>query len=182
MGARHKSMGVVLFCTVLMAQGVRAENCRVSVSQPHVDYGVIRRPALVERPSVALGTRTVQLNVTCVEASPMALRFIGVPDGQGFRLGRQGRFHLRLSRAQVDGRTVEWEAAQLPGEAVTGQLLPGQTLVARAAGEPVAGQRMVAQVEIDVDLPSYALQVPNETRLEGRGSFELVTPAVPRSR
>ncbi|WP_308701627.1 hypothetical protein [Pseudomonas poae] len=112
----------------------------------------------------------------------MALRFIGVADGQGFRLGRQGRFHLRLSRAQLDGRTVEWEAAQLAGEPATGRLLPGQTLVARAAGVSVTGQRLVAQVEIDVDLPSYALQVPNETRLEGQGSFELVTPADPRNR
>lgn len=176
MVGKLKSIGFVLFCSVWMAQVAQADNCRLSVSQSRIDYGVIRQEALVESPSVALGTRWLQLNVICAEPSTMALRFIGTADGQGFRFGRQGRFHLRLKHAQLDGRTVEWEAAQQPGEAANGQLLPGQTLVARAAGLPLAGQRLTAQVEVLTDLPSDALQVRNETRLEGQGAFELVSP------
>jgi len=56
MAAKWRSAGVVLFCALLMAQGVRAENCRLSVSQPRLDYGVIRREAVVQSTSVALGT------------------------------------------------------------------------------------------------------------------------------
>ncbi|WP_207255264.1 hypothetical protein, partial [Pseudomonas sp. GW704-E2] len=174
MAAKWRSAGVVLFCALLMAQGVRAENCRLSVSQPRLDYGVIRREAVVQSTSVALGTRTLHLNVVCTQPSMMALRFIGAADGQGFRFDRQGRMRLSLKHAQVDGRTVEWGVAHLPGETVSGALLPGQVLVARAAGQALVGQRLTAQVDVDIDLPSDALQVRDETRLEGQGTFELV--------
>ncbi len=182
MTAKWKSAGVALFCSLLMAQGVRAENCRLSVSQPRIDYGVIRREALVESTSVALGTRTLHLNVVCAQPSVMALRFVGAADGQGFRFDRQGRMRLQFRQAQVDGRAVEWAAAHLPGATVSGQLLPGQVLVARAADQLLLGQRLTAQVEVDIDLPSDALQVRHETRLEGQGTFELVSPAAPPTR
>jgi len=104
MAAKWRSAGVVLFCALLMAQGVRAENCRLSVSQPRLDYGVIRREAVVQSTSVALGTRTLHLNVVCTQPSMIALRFIGAADGQGFRFDRQGRMRLSLKHAQVDGR------------------------------------------------------------------------------
>lgn len=182
MAGKWKSACFTLFCSLLMAQGVRAEDCRLSVSQPRIDYGVIRREALVESASVALGTRTLHLNVACAQPSVMALRFIGAADGQGFRFDRQGRMRMYLRHAQVDGRAVEWEVAHLPGETVSGQLLPGQVLVARAAGQTMLGQRLTAQVDVDIDLPSDALQVRSQTRLEGQGTFELVSPAVPLSR
>ena len=70
-------------CTLSMAGGVRAENCQLSVSQPYIDYGVIRREAVVQSTSVALGTRTLHLNVVCTQPSMIALRFIGAADGQG---------------------------------------------------------------------------------------------------
>lgn len=182
MVAKLTSMGVVLFYAALIAQGARADNCQLSLSQSSIDYGVIRREALVESPTLGLGTRTLHLSVLCEEPSAMALRFVGVADGQAFRFGRQGRFRLRLKQALVDGRAVEWEGAHVPGETTSGQLLPGQILVARAAGVPVTGRRLTAQVEIDTDLPSDALQVRSQTSLEGRGSFELISPAVPLSR
>lgn len=137
MAANRKGMGFALMCTLLMVQGVRAENCRVSVSQPRIDYGVIRKETLAPSASFALGTRTVHLSVLCAEPSAMALRFVGAADGQGFRFGREGRFRLTLKHAQVDGHPVVWGAAHLPGEAASGQLLPGQVLVA-----PVAGNRL----------------------------------------
>lgn len=172
-------LGCALFCTVLLAQGAHAENCRLSVSQPRIDYGVIRREALVESTTVTLDTRTLQLNVLCVEPSVMALRFIGAADGQAFRFGRQGRLRLSLKHAQVDGRAVDWD---LPGGGAAGQLLPGQVLTARVAGRPVTGQRLTAQVDIDTDLPAEALQVRSQTSLEGQGRFELVSPAVQLNR
>ena len=179
MGGNPKRMGFLLLFTMVIAPGVQAENCRLTVSQPRIDYGVIHREALVERPSLALGTRTLQLTVTCAAPAAMALRFIGAADGKGFLFGRQGRFHLRLKHAQVDGRTVEWQVAHLPGETASGELLPGQVLVARAAGVPVTGQRLSAQVEVETNVPSAALHVRNEERLEGQGTFELVSPVVP---
>ncbi|MGY2377154.1 hypothetical protein ACW9IB_21890 [Pseudomonas sp. SDO524_S393] len=162
----------------MTAQGARADNCQLSITQPRVDYGVIRREPFDERSRVTLGTRTLHLNIQCDEPSPMMVRFNGVAsDGQGFRFGREGRFRLRLKQARVDGLAVQWRERGLPGESAIGQLLPGHTLVAQSMG-----RRLTAQVDIDTDLPSHALQVRSQTLLEGQGSFELVTPAVPPSR
>jgi hypothetical protein len=176
MAADLKEMGLALMCTLLMAQGVRAENCRVSLSQPRIDYGVIRKETPAPSASFALDTRTVHLNVLCTEPSAIALRFVGAADGQGFRFGREGRLRLTLRQAQVDGHPVAWALAHLPGEAASGQLLPGQVLVT-----PVAGKRLTARVDIDIELPSDALQVRSQTLLEGQGHFELVSPAAPLS-
>jgi hypothetical protein len=179
MAAKLKGMGVVLCCAVLLPQAVWAQNCRLSVSQSRIDYGVIRPLALLESPTVALGTRTLHLSVACAEPSTMALRFVGAAEGQDFRFGQQGRFRLSLKQALVDGRAVEWAATYSPGDAASGRLLPGQVLVARAAGVAVTGRRLTAQVEIDTELPADALQVRNQAELEGQGRFELVSPAAP---
>lgn len=180
MAVKHTSLPLALLCAVLAAPAAWAENCRLSVSQPRIDYGAIRREALVERTVLVLGTRSLHLSVLCTTPTAMALRFIAVAaDGQGFVFGRQGHFRLTLKHAQVDGRAVDWAATHQPGEPVSGQLLPGQTLVAQAAGVPVTGLRLTAQVDIDTELPADALEIRNETRLEGQGSFELVNSAVP---
>ena len=95
MAAKWRSAGVVLFCALLMAQGVRAENCRLSVSQPRLDYGVIRREAVVQSTSVALGTRTLHLiQLGCIEHGPCADDCLGHlvgdrPDGVEPRIGAQ---------------------------------------------------------------------------------------------
>ena len=178
MAVKLISLPLVLFCAVLVVPEALAQNCRLSVSQPRIDYGVIRRDGPFDRPTVALATRSLQLNVLCAEPAAVALRFIGVPaDGQGFRFGHQGRFWLSLKHAQVDGQAVALAAAQRPGEPANGQLLPGQTLVAHTAG-----RQFTAQVDIDTELPAGALHVRGETYLEGQGSFELVSPAAPQSR
>lgn len=182
MVGRLKSIGCAFCCTVLLAQGARAENCRLSVSQPRIDYGVIRREALVESATVRLATRTLLLNVLCVEPSAIALRFVGPADGHAFRFGQQGRLRLGLRHARLDGRAVEWAGGSQHSGGAGGQLLPGQILAARAAGMPLTGQRLTAQVDIDVDLPADALQVRSQTVWEGQGSFELVSPAVPQNR
>ncbi|MBM9486606.1 hypothetical protein JBE38_11815 [Pseudomonas sp. ICBG1301] len=177
MAVKLKCMGLALFCTVSVAQGVRAENCRLSLSQSRIDYGVVHREALRESPTVTLGSRTLHLSVLCAEPSAIALRFTGAADGRGFRFGQQGRLRLSLKHALMDGRAVDWGLAHLPGEATRGQLLPGQVLVARALGK-----RLTAQVDVDTDLPADAFEVRYQTVLESQGNFELVSPAVPLNR
>ncbi|NVZ80534.1 MULTISPECIES: DUF1120 domain-containing protein [Pseudomonas] len=166
----------VLLFVVMLANEARADNCRVSLSQPRVDYGLIRRAERLDmpagQPQLALGKRTLRLSIACEEPVSMALRFTGIPAGaQGFRFGRQGHFTLSLQSAQVDGKAVELAMSRLPGEPATGQLLPGHALVAQAAGMPVQGRRFTAVVNVETFLP--ALQaVRDETIFEGQGGFE----------
>ena len=179
---KRASLPLALLCMLLAALDAQAENCRLSLSQSHIDYGAIRRDAVVDNAAVVLATRTFNLTVLCVEPAAMALRFVAAPaDGQGFRFGREGRFRLRLKHAQVDGRAAGWWSAQAPDESAKGQLLPGQALIARAAGVPVTGRQLTAQVDLDTELPFDALMVRGEARLEGQGSFELISQAVPPS-
>lgn len=176
MFAKRRSLW--LLWVALVASQAQAENCRMTLSEPRVDYGVIRpSQASPGKATVMLDTpRTLHLSVLCTNPSTMALRFSGVAaDAQGFQFGRQGRFTLSLRQAQVDGRPVSWQ----PDEASGGQLLPGRALSASAGGAPVTGRRMTAQVEIAVQLPADALSVRREVLLEGRGQFELVSPAAP---
>lgn len=176
MFAKRRSLW--LLWVALVASQAQADNCRMTLSDPRVDYGVIRpSQASSGRAIVTLDTpRTLHLSVLCTNASTMALRFSGVAaDAQGFKFGRQGRFTLNLRQVQVDGRPVSWQ----PDEASSGQLLPGHTLYASTGGVPVTGHRLTAQVEIAVQLPADALSVRREVLLEGHGQFELVSPSVP---
>ncbi|WP_057006415.1 hypothetical protein [Pseudomonas trivialis] len=183
MAVKRQSLALALLCTALAAPGAWAENCRVSLSRSSIDYGAIRREALAESHQRLLATRSLHLDVVCTEPASMGLRFIGVAaDGQGFRFGRQGRYRLTLRQARLDGHAVGWMAAHLPGEPAGGQLMPGQTLMARVAGMPMIGRRLTAQVDIHADLPADALDVRSETRLEGEGSFELISSVAPLSR
>lgn len=173
-----KRRNLWLLWVTLVATQAQAENCRMTLSEPRVDYGVIRpAQATSGRALMTLDTpRTLHLSVLCTDPSAMSLRFNGVAaDAQGFRFGRQGRFTLNLRQAQVDGRPVSWQS----DDTSSGQLLPGRILYASVGGMPVTGRRLTAQVEIAVQLPADALSVRRETLLEGHGQFELVSPAVP---
>ena len=176
MFAKRRSLW--LLWVAVVASQAQADNCRMTLSEPRVDYGVIRpSQATSGRATVTLDTpRTLHLSVLCANPTAMALRFNGVPaDAQGFQFGRQGRFVLNLMQAQVDGIPVTWQTDATAG----GRLLPGRTVVASAAGVPMTGRRLTAQVEIEVHLPADALSMRRERRLEGRGQFELVSAAVP---
>ena len=173
-----RAAGLCLLLVALSVNQARAQDCQMILSEPRVDYGEIR-PSQASSGSVTarLDTqRTLHLSVLCANPTAMALRFNGVPaDAQGFQFGRQGRFVLNLMQAQVDGIPVTWQTDATAG----GRLLPGRTVVASAAGVPMTGRRLTAQVEIEVHLPADALSMRRERRLEGRGQFELVSAAVP---
>jgi hypothetical protein len=161
----------------LLANEARAEDCRLSLSQPRIDYGVLRRTELLDeqvgRQKTSLGKRTLHLSVICADPRAVAIRFAGVPAGaQGFRFGRHGSFTLDLKHGQVDGRAVELSVEPSSVYADNGRLLPGQVLIARTGGMPATGRRFSAQVDIDTYLPPEAFSVRHETMFEGQGRFE----------
>jgi len=174
---RRLCLGVsLLFMLAIAAPEASANDCRLSLSQPRVDYGVLRRAELGEplaSQPIILGRRTLQLSVVCAEPGAVALRFTGVPAGtQGYRFGRQGSFTLALKHAQVDGRAVELSTSQFTETATSGHLLPGHVLIAKAGGLPLTGTRFSAQVQVDTYLPPDAFSVRRETVFEGQGHFE----------
>jgi hypothetical protein len=169
---RHGLILYLLLFVMVLANEARADNCQVSLSQPRVDYGLVRQ-AERGHPQIALGKRTLRLSMACEVPVSMALRFTGVPAGlEGFRFGRQGHFTLSLQSAQVDGKSVELVMPHLSEEPATGRLLPGHRLVAHVAGMPVHGRRFTALVNVETYLPEALLAVRDETTFEGQGGFE----------
>ncbi|NWB61507.1 MULTISPECIES: hypothetical protein [unclassified Pseudomonas] len=169
---RHGLILYLLLFVVVLANEARANNCQVSLSQPRVDYGLVRQAERGD-PQIALGKRTLRLSMACEVPVSMALRFTGVPAGlEGFRFGRQGHFTLSLQSAQVDGKSVELVMPHLSEEPATGRLLPGHRLVAHVADMPVHGRRFTALVNVETFLPAALLAVRDETTFEGQGGFE----------
>ncbi|MFL6606933.1 MAG: hypothetical protein ACJ8HF_01740, partial [Pseudomonas sp.] len=94
---------------------------------------------------------------------------------EAFSLGPQGSFTLSLRQPRVDGQAVELFQGRARSLEQASRLLPGQTLVARHGGAPVQGRMFSAQVEVETYLPAHAARVRDETLIEGRGRFELVS-------
>ncbi len=162
---------VVSLLTVFEAS---ASECHLSVSQPQIDYGLLRPVSKPEARGAFLGKRMVRVSVVCADARVIALRFMGVPaDGQGFRFGREGRFDLTLQQPVLDGQAIELAPMHNRAER-GGHLRPDQALVLLKAGQPVSGRVFSAQVQIDTYLSNAAASVRDKTLLEGGGRFELV--------
>lgn len=191
---RCKSPGRVypclLFVMVLLISEVSAASCQLALSQPRVDYGVLRQGQVFDGHAnpQSLGKRTVLLNVVCIDPIPMALRFSGAPGGaQGFRFGGAGAVALSVRDAHLDGRSVDLVAEDSAPAEASERLVPGQVLIARAAGVPVTGRRLSVQLEIDPSLSSDAFSVRRETTLEGQIQVEWlprgvgVSPVAPPS-
>ena len=176
----------LLFVIAILASEASVANCQLVLSQPRVDFGILRHAQWLDGPasSSSLGKRTVGLNVVCIDPVPMAIRFGGLPaGGRGFRFGGEGVVTLSIRHAQLDGRPVDLAVDGSTGD----QLVPGQVLIARAAGVPVTGRRLSAQLEVDPYLPVDAFSVRRETTLEGQVQVEWVphgagiSPAAPQN-
>ncbi|WP_053150149.1 hypothetical protein [Pseudomonas sp. P97.38] len=162
-----------------MANPAKAEQCSVSLSQDRLDYGRLHQGELLvaqpDQAALALGKRTLSLNVVCAEPTTMALRFDSPGAGpEAFSLGLHGHFTISLTRPRLDGQAVELFQGRARTLEQGSRLLPGQTLVARQGGGPVRGRMFSAQVEIETYLPASAARVRDETSIDGRGRFELV--------
>lgn len=132
--------------------------CRISVSNPVVDYGLMSRWQLedIGAGSVSPGTRSLTVNVVCPYSRTIALRVEGERRGAGLRYGEHGATRLRLLDAQLDGNTVELRtvtsagvitenrghrlaltAEQRVAPVIQGRLAEGKILVARLEVQPV---------------------------------------------
>ncbi|CAD5203994.1 hypothetical protein [Pseudomonas sp. FEN] len=165
---------------VLLSVPARANDCTLSLSQSQIELGVLRPGALSiapGQPELFLGRRRLSLNIACPRPTTMALRFEAPAAGsQAFRFDRQGRFTVSLSNALLDGKPVTLGAAPYLVEATENRLIaPGQSLQVLARDLPAKGRFFSAQVEIDTHLPVSATRVRDETPVEGRGRFELLS-------
>ena len=93
-----------LCCTAAWAQD---QACEVRVSPPAFDFGLTDRGALLQQSAganeLSFGSRRVQVQVICEQASPLTLRFDAPgADAERYRFGI-GTLRLKVMAVRVDG-------------------------------------------------------------------------------
>lgn len=148
--------------------------CRLSISNPVVDYGVMSRWQLqaVAGGRLSPGTRSLTLSVACPYPRAMKLLIEGEGGAQGgLRFGERGLTHLRLLNAQLDGNTVELRAltqagtlAKHSGQAIA--LNAGQQVALVVQGRLAEGRTLTAQLEVKPVMSEDGARVSSRRRSE----------------
>ncbi|VVQ03827.1 hypothetical protein PS925_02575 [Pseudomonas fluorescens] len=152
-----------LCCTAAWAQN---QACEVRVSPPAFDFGLTDRGALLQQSAganeLSFGSRRVQVQVVCDQASPLTLRFDAPgADAERYRFGI-GTLRLKVMAMRVDGVVT-----QRAGEYDV--LRPGERLLPLLA----SGRRLDIEFEVEGQISNEASRVADLTRLDGEGVFRL---------
>ncbi|MFJ4546808.1 hypothetical protein ACIP1X_24815 [Pseudomonas sp. NPDC088885] len=153
-----------LCCTAAWAQG---QACEVRVSPPAFDFGLTDRGALLQQSAganeLSFGSRRVQVQVVCEQASPLTLRFDAPgADAERYRFGI-GTLRLKVMAVRVDGVATQKAAGE------SDVLRPGERLLPLLA----SGKRMDVEFEVEGQISNEASRVADLTRLDGEGVFRL---------
>lgn len=152
-----------LCCTAAWAQD---QACEVRVSPPAFDYGLTDRGALLQQSAganeLSFGSRRVQVQVVCDQASPLTLRFDAPgADAERYRFGI-GTLRLKVVAVRVDGVVTQREGEQ-------DVLRPSERLLPLLA----SGRRLEVEFEVEGQITNEASRVADLTRLDGEGVFRL---------
>lgn len=156
--------------------------CTISVSSPFVDYGVMSRWQLQDRPNgqVTPGIRSTMVNVVCPDPRAIKLLVQGEVNETGhLRYGEHGYTEFRLLNAMLDGNAVELRP-QLPDGSpaeATAEALPlavNQQLVTVSAGQVVKGKMLSARLEIQPVLGEDDVRVSSTQRSGSQLTLTLI--------
>ncbi|MCS3509244.1 hypothetical protein [Achromobacter sp. JUb104] len=174
---------LALILLLFIAAGAASAECRLSISNPEIDYGALYRGELLAQgrsPMLALNRRDLTLTAICDTVTPLALRFLGDAAGpNSYRFAANGNFTIRLRNATVDGNRIELAQTAGTGGALSSPsasvlLTPGSAVSPVALGQAASGKVFTAQIEFDTCIDEPATRVRDVTILEGGGVFELV--------
>ncbi|KRA01267.1 hypothetical protein [Achromobacter sp. Root565] len=166
----------------MSAGSALAEECRLQLSNPEVDYGALYRGELLSGRSgstLPLGKRELMLIATCNSPTPFTFRFTGeAATSKSYRFANRGEFTVRMTGATVDGQKMdlaltEGHGAPLQAPANTKFVVPGASVSAWGHGKPATGRVFTAKVEIDTQIDEQMTRVRDVTLLTGHGALEL---------
>lgn len=147
--------------------------CRLSVSNPVVDYGMMSRWQLeyIGAGSVSPGTRSLTVSVVCPYSRTMSLRVEGEDREGGLSYGEHGTIRLRLLDVQLDGNVVELRTVTPTGVITESgghrlALNAGQRLAPVMQGRLAEGKTLTARLEIQPVLAEDDARVSSRQRSE----------------
>lgn len=157
--------------------------CVLSLGGELIDYGTKTRwqlrnaPALVD--SYSFGKRTVMLSVICPFAQGIRLTLRGQTNASGnVAFGEHGGLIIRLSNAQVDGKSTQIAGGTakgiINGAAADSPLLqPGHTFAPTVGGKLARGKTLTVYLEIEPVIPTADARVSKRQRSETSLRIEL---------
>ncbi|CAI3789549.1 hypothetical protein AHFPHNDE_03252 [Pseudomonas sp. MM227] len=175
------------FLTALVATALAtplqafAQGCSLSLSPADIDLGQFNRTTVqLASGEVPLPPRRLSLSVLCETEQDLTLAYrAGQFSNQGYALGSQGAYRLRVLQASVDDQPVQWgqvaaAAPQVATRTGAAALEGDQPLQPLRAGHAVRGKRLQAQIELQATLAPTVLAVSDAHELSASGSFDIV--------
>ena len=163
------------------------EECRLDLSEPRLDFGLMNRAVLVTpAPERLLGERRVGLTLTCSQPVAMSLFYRGLAAGaERFRFTDQGSYQLQVQDAVLDGHAVNLGliaghglAPSTHGSSLTWRADHG--IVPLHNGQPALGRRFSVQMVANAWAEDGAARVRDAVNWQASGWVD--APASGRSR
>lgn len=158
-----------------------AQACSLSLSPTDIDLGQFNRTTVqLESGELPLPPRRLSLSVLCETEQDLTLAYRASQfSNQGYALGSQGAYRLRVLQASVDDQPVKWgqvAAAVPPAATRTGAaaLEGDRPLQPLRGGRAVRGKHLQAQIELQATLAPTVLAASDAHELSASGSFDIV--------
>ncbi|VVQ01853.1 hypothetical protein PS918_04242 [Pseudomonas fluorescens] len=157
------------------------EDCRLNLSQPVLDYGLMNRAI---RPDLApernLGERHTNLSLSCPQPMDMSLFYRAMAaTAERFHFAERGSYRMRIHGAVLDGQSVDIGliagVGQSPVE--TGSSLiwrPAHGVVPVEAGVPLQGRHFSAQLELTAWVQDQGMPLRDTVTWDASGMFDAV--------
>ncbi|SEM32197.1 Protein of unknown function [Pseudomonas sp. ok272] len=164
-----------------------ADECRLSLSQTQLDFGLMNRAIhSTQARERLLGERRVSLTLNCPHPTDMSLFYRGLAAfGERLRFTDRGSYHVQVSDAVLDGKAVELgllagsgQAPSLSASTLTWR--PEHAIVPLADGSPAQGSSFSAQLLVSAWAQEDAAQVRDAVTWDVSGLID--SPATGRSR
>ena len=149
------------------------DNCQLSVSRDHFDYGSLRNGHVIDsQRDLSFGTRLAFLTINCVKPTTITV-FLRSPQELGNKIafGKKGHISVHVKNAQLEGNPVllgpVMTEGQMPAlQTWTADLEPGQGFTVMNGRRPAQGKSFSAQLEIEINLPEQETHVTEMTKLK----------------
>jgi len=155
------------------------DECRINISEPVLDFGLMNRLAQHDAaPQRLLGERRLSLNLNCPQPADMSVFYRALAaSAQRLQFTEHGTYALQVSDGVLDGQAVELGLLPAAGQApaavgTTLSWLPGHGVAPVQGTRVVQGKHFALQVGLSAWADVAATRVREATTWEVSGTFD----------
>lgn len=155
------------------------DECRLNISEPVLDFGLMKRLAQHDAaPQRLLGERRLSLNLNCPQPADMSVFYRALAaSAQRLQFTEHGTYALQVSDGVLDGQAVELGLLPAAGQApaavgTTLSWLPGHGVAPVQGTRVVQGKHFALHVSLSAWADVAATRVREATTWEVSGTFD----------